>query len=185
MTSDNKENIITPFSFWDNRDVGLSIPLITTPINIQGTNESTFKSNSDSKEIILYDNFNNSDIVDYIINNNIDHKGISNIQKIKIENNIKNNYINEDTINNFILINNILHMRMNKKNYVRYDMKKYAKFINNYINESKSKYPNFNLTNKHNMIRIKNYLHNIMGIWFREKEIIEFVKEYQIIKNSL
>ena len=181
MTGNN--NLYTPLRFWVNREVGLSIPLITIPRNIQVANESTFKNNSDSKEVILYDNFNNSDIVDYIINNNIDHKQISNIQKIEIENNIKNNYINKDTVNNFILINNILHMRLNIKKYVRYDMKKYAKFINNYIKESKSKYPNFNLTNKHNMIRIKNYLHNIMGIWFREKEIIEFVKEYQMIKK--
>ena len=70
------------------------------------------------------------------MNNYINYKQISNIQKIEIENNIKNNYINKDTVNNFILINNILHMRLNKKKYVRYDMKKYAKFINNYIKES-------------------------------------------------
>ena len=185
MTSDNKENIGSPLSFWFNREVGLSIPLIAIPRNTQITNETPFKNNSEPKEVILDSKFNNSDIVDYIINNNINYKQISNIQKIEIENNIKNNYINKDTVNNFILINNILHMRLNKKKYVRYDMKKYAKFINNYIKESKSKHPNFNLTNKNNMIRIKNYLYNIMGIWFREKEIIEFIKEYQMIKNSL
>jgi hypothetical protein len=133
------------------------------------------------KEIINNDNLDNSLIVDYIINNNIDFKNSINIKKKEIENNIKNNYINDNTINNFILINNILHMRLNKKKYVRYDMKKYAKFINNFIKETNSKHPRFDIFNKCNIIRIKNYLHSIIRIWFREKEIREFVIEYKIL----
>jgi hypothetical protein len=109
-------------------------------------------------------------------------KNISDSKEVIMKNNIKNNYINEHTINNFILINNILHMRLNRKKSIRYDMKKYAKFINNYITVSKSKHPNFNITTKHNIIRIKNYLHNTIGIWFRETEILQFIKEYKIFK---
>lgn len=177
MSTDNKEHANIPLEFWFNRNAELAIPVVSVPrLNI---NEHTIKNISDSKEVIMNNNLNNTDMIDYIINNN---KDINNIQKIEIENNIKNNYINEHTINNFILINNILHMRLNRKKSIRYDMKKYAKFINNYITVSKSKHPNFNLTTKHNIIRIKNYLHNTIGIWFREIEILQFIKEYRIFK---
>ena len=153
--------------------VGLVSPVVSIAMDT--------KNATGYKEIINNDNLDNSLIVDYIINNNIDFKNSINNKKKEIENNIKNNYINDNTINNFILINNMLHMRLNKKNYVRYDMKKYAKFIHNFIKETKSKHPRFNILNKYNTIRIKNYLHNIIRIWFREKEIREFVIEYKIL----
>ena len=179
MTSENKESASVQSLFWYNRDASLSIPIAYVPYPTEPV--EPIKNSLNSKEVILDNNLDNSSLIDYVLYNNIDIKNINYIEKKEIENYNKNNYINKEIINNFIEIKNILHIHQKKKKPVRFNMKKYAKFINNYIKESKSKYPHFNKISKHNIIRIKNYLHNIIGLWFREREIIQFINEYKLL----